>query len=244
MSTSAQSPAVHTPGPALPGEPARPWSAGRIIALVAGSLVALLSLGLLVSGLVALIIDQTQRDADGLVEFGPVELESSGYAITAAGLTVDTNIPGWLQVQDVIGDIRLQVESADGGPVFLGVATEGAAAPYLADLAYDEVREISGFSQTVSYTPHTGNAPASAPTEQDFWTAWTAGPGAQTLTVELETGQWVAVAMNADGTAGVDVTSAMAAELPVLTPVAVGLLVAGGLGLVLSAIPIFLAVRR
>jgi hypothetical protein len=61
--------------------------------------------------------------------------------------------------------------------------------------------------------------------------------------VELEAGDWVAVAMNADGTADVDVTGTAAAEFPVLTPVAIALLVAGVIGLAASAIPIFLALR-
>jgi hypothetical protein len=215
-----------------------------VTALVAGSILALVSLGLFVGGLVALIFDQTQRDADGFVEFGPVELESDEYAITAGGLTVDTAMPGWLQVQDVIGDVRLEIESADGDAVFLGVATEDTATAYLSDFAYDEVRDVSGVNYTVSYTPHAGNAPTSAPAEQDVWTAWTAGPGEQTLTVELETGHWVAVAMNADGTAGVDLTGTIAAEFPALTPAAIILLIAGGIRLVASAVPIYLAARR
>jgi hypothetical protein len=215
-----------------------------VTALVLGSILALAFLGALVAGLVGLIFDQTQRDADGFVEFGPAEFESNGHAVAAGGLTVDTSVPGWLQVENVIGDIRLQVESTDGEPIFLGVATEGAVAPYLADIAYDEVREIRGFNHTVGYTPHTGDAPATAPNEQDVWTAWTAGPGEQTLIVELETGDWVAVAMNADATAGVHLTGTFAAEFPALTPAAITLLIVGGVGLALSAIPIYLALRR
>ena len=243
MSTSAPPPVAYPPATTPPGPPTRPWTGGRITALVLGLILALVSLGLLVTGLVGLIFDQTQRDSDGFLESGLVDLESNGYAVVAGGLTVDTSVPGWLQAENVIGDIRLSVESVDGSPVFLGVAEKDAAQPYLADLAYDEVGEISGFSNTVTYTPHIGDAPAAVPTEADVWTAWTAGPGEQTLTVELETGDWVAVAMNADGTAGVDVTGTAAAEFPALTPVAITLLVAGVIGLAASAIPVFLALR-
>ncbi|HEU4543729.1 MAG TPA: hypothetical protein VFR23_21525 [Jiangellaceae bacterium] len=244
MSTSAPPPpTAQPPATVPPAQPGRPWTGGRVTALVLGSILALVSFGLLVTGLVGLIFDQTQRDADGFLEFGPVEFESNGYAVTAGGLTVDTSVPGWLQVENVIGDVRLRAESTDGSPVFLGVAEEDAVEPYLADLAYDEVLDISGFGYTVTYAPHTGGAPATAPTDEDIWTAWTAGPGEQTLFVEMETGDWVAVAMNADGTAGVDVTGTVAAEFPALTPTAIILLVVGGIGLVVSAIPIFLAVR-
>jgi hypothetical protein len=244
MSISAPPPVVQPPAPAPSSQPGRPWTGGRVTALVLGSILALVSLGSLLTGLVGLIFDQTQRDADGFLVSGPVEFASDGYAVVAGGLTVDTSVPGWLQVQDVLGDIRLQVESADGEPIFLGVATEGAVAPYLADLAYDEVREISGVVPAVDYTPHPGDAPAATPNEQDIWTAWTAGPGEQTLTVELETGDWVAVAMNTDATADVAFTGTIAAEIPALTPVALTLLIAGVIGMGASAIPLFLALRR
>ncbi|HEX5997133.1 MAG TPA: hypothetical protein VFY84_18500 [Jiangellales bacterium] len=243
MSTSAPPPVAHPPTTAQQFPPGRPWTAGRITALVLGSILALVSLGLLVTGLIGLIYDQTQRDSDGFLVSDRVDFESNGYAVVAGGLTVDTSVPGWLQAENVIGDIRLTVESADGSPVFLGVAEQDAVQPFLADLAYDEVREISGFGHTVTYAPHTGAAPAAMPADADVWTAWTAGPGEQTVTVELEAGDWVAVAMNADGSAGVDVTGTAAAEVPILTPVAIGLLVAGAIGLAASAIPIFLALR-
>lgn len=243
MSTSAPPPVAYPPATTPPGPPTRPWTGGRITALVLGSILALVSLGLLITGLVGLIFDQTQRNSDGFLESGQVEFDSNGYAVVAGGLTVDTAVPGWLQAENVIGDIRLTVESTDGSPVFLGVADADAAEPFLADLAYDEVREITGFDYKVTYTPHTGDAPAAAPSEADVWSAWTAGPGEQTLTVELEAGDWVAVVMNADGTAGVGVTGMAAAEFPALTPVAITLLVAGVIGLAASAIPIFLALR-
>lgn len=219
-----------------------PWSAGRVTALVIGSIVALVSLGMLASGLAALFIDQTQRDSAGFVSTGSVELESNGYAIVAAGLRVDTQVPGWLQVSDVLGDIRLQAESVDGSPLFVGVAREQDVAAYVDAIGHDEVNRVSG--DEVTYRPHPGQAPPSAPTDQDIWTEWTAGPGLQTLTVEPESGRWVAVGMNADGSAEVHVTASVAAELPVLPRAAVTLLIAGAAGLLISAVPIFLAVRR
>lgn len=243
MTTSAPPPVAQTPTPAS-AQPGRPWTGGRVTALVLGSILALVSLGLLVAGLVGLIFDQTQRDSDGFLEFGPVEFESNGYAVAAGGLTVDTSVPGWLQVDNVIGDVRLHVESTGGSPVFLGVAEQDAVEPFLTGLAYDEVLDISGPGYAVTYTSHTGGAPATVPAEQDVWAAWTAGPGEQTLTVELETGDWVAVAMNADGTAGVGLTGTIGAEFPALAPAAITLLVVGGIGLVASAIPIYLALRR
>ena len=241
MSMSAPPPVAHRPTATPPGPSRRPWTGGRVTALVLGSILALVSFGLLVTGLVGLIYEQTQRDSDGFVEAGPVEFESNGYAVAAGGLTVDTTVPGWLQVERIIGDVRLRAESADGGPVFIGVAEQGTAEDYLAGLAYDEVVEIRGAD--VRYAAHPGDAPAVAPADADVWRAWTAEPGEQTLVVQLEAGDWVAVAMNADGSAGVDLTGTVAAEFPALAPVAITLLVAGAIGIAVSAVPIYLAVR-
>jgi hypothetical protein len=256
MSAPLDSRPPYAPGPPYPPpgsvQPSRPWSAGRIVALVIGSLIALLSLGLITVGLVALVFDQTQRDPDGFIATESISLESDGYAIAGSVLQIDTNVPGWLQARSVFGDIRLIVESTDGQPIFVGVAHEEDAAAYLADLDYDEVSRISGGSRftpfgepvTVTYLPHPGGAPQTTPADQDFWASWTSGAGEQTLTVELETGRWVAVAMNADASAEVQVVASVAAEVPALPTVAIVLLVVGGVGLLIAAFVIYLAVRE
>lgn len=231
----------HAP-PSPPEREYRPWSAGRVIAFVIGAFGALMAVSLLVIGLVGLIIDQTQRDSDGLLETEQTELVSNGYAVAASGLEVDTSVPGWLQLRSVFGDIRIVAEGTAGEPIFIGLAHEQDAADYLDTVGYDEVSRISGGNAT--YRPHPGTAPVSAPSEQDFWAAWTEGSGEQTLTVELDTGNWVAVVMNADGSAGVDVTASAAAELPVLPWAAIVLMVIGGAGLVIAVLVIYLAVRE
>lgn len=225
-----------------PPGPGRPWSAGRVLALVIGLLLALFSMGALVTGLVGIVIDQTQRDPDGFIETASVEFESNGYAIVATGLEVDTAVPGWLQLRSVFGDIRLTAEGTDGEPIFVGVAHEEDVAGYLAGMGYDQVIEIR--HGNVTYVPHTGEAPESRPADQDIWAAWTEGSGEQSLTVDLETGRWVAVAMNADASADVQVAASAAADLPALPWVAVVLIAAGGTGLLLGAIVIYLAARE
>jgi len=209
--------------------------------LMLGSLLALFSLGLLAGGVTALAIDQTQRDSAGYLTTHTVEFESNGYAIVGSGLEIDTGIPGWLQVRDLIGDIQLRVEGASGESIFVGVAEEDAAASYLAELGYDEVSEIRGVD--VTYIPHAGDAPVTAPGDQDIWTVSTEGQGSQTLTFEPQPGRWVVVAMNAAGTTGVSITASVAAEVPDMSWIAVVLLVAGSAGLLLSALPIYLAAR-
>jgi hypothetical protein len=68
------------------------------------------------------------------------------------------------------------------------------------------------------------------------------GPGTQTLTWAVTSGDWMVIAMNADGARPVSVQVNVAATLPALPWIAAGLL-AGGLaflagGLVLIAVPL------
>ena len=69
-----------------------------------------------------------------------------------------------------------------------------------------------------------------------------AGPGTQTLTWAVKSGDWMVVAMNADGARPVSMQVNVAATLPALPWIAAGLL-AGGLaclagGVVLIAVPL------
>lgn len=228
-------------GAVRPSPPGRPWTGGRVVALVLGSVLALFSLGLLTAGVTTLVFDQTQRDSGGYLTTHTVGFESNSYAIVGSGLEIDTSIPGWLQVRDLVGELQLRVEGSSDDSIFVGIAEEGDAAAFLAGLGYDEVSEIRGVD--VTYIPHEGGAPPSAPGDQDFWATSAEGQGTQTLTFEPATGRWVVVAMNTDGTDGVSVTASAAAEVPDLTWVAIVLLVAGGAGLLLSALPIYLAAR-
>ncbi|WP_157987853.1 hypothetical protein [Jiangella endophytica] len=230
-------PSAEPPSP----PPARPKGAARVVALVLGSLIGLGSLGLVAAGVAGLVVDQTQRDADGYLSSAAVHVASQEFAVVATGLDVDTDAPGWLQEEDIVGQVRLRYD-AGAGDVFVGVAPASDAGAYLDGLGYDEITRIEG--DDAGYAAHAGGAPASDPAAQDFWTASASGTGQQTLTFQPHDGQWVVVAMNADGTAGVDLTARAAAELPVLPWVALIAIGAGGLGLLVAALLVYLALRR
>ena len=78
-----------------------------------------------------------------------------------------------------------------------------------------------------TYTEHAGSAPAVRPAMAGIWTAQASGPRTQTLTWTVNSGNWMVVIMNADGSGAVSVQVNRAATLPALPWIAVGLLVAG-----------------
>ena len=186
-------------GPA--GGPAGPGgrTAGRIISVIAGAVVVLVSLGLLGAGGTALWA-QTQRHG-GYVDLGTVSYSTAGYALASDTIGMHVASGGWDAASALIGTVRIRVTPAAGtGPAFAGIAPAAAASRYLTGVSYATVTGTADHHGT--YTEHAGSAPAVSPARAGIWTVQAAGPGTQTLTWAVKSGDWMVVAMNADGAAG------------------------------------------
>src|SRR5215216_3656393 len=176
MTTPTNTPPNTAPAPATPppgGERAG-WNAGRVIAVVFGSLGALVGVALLVSG--------TERLATGT------------YAIVAEDIDLGSDAADVVP-EDVLGHIRIRAERPGGGDLFVGVGPEREVAGYLRGVARAEVDDLD----PPRYTTMRGGPPRRPPSAERFWVASAEGPGRQALDWEVETGQWTIVAMNADG---------------------------------------------
>ena len=71
-----------------------------------------------------------------------------------------------------------------------------------------------------------------------------AGPGTQTLTWAVRSGDWMVIAMNADGSRPVNMQVNVAATLPALAWIAAGLLIGGIIFLLGGILLIVIPVRR
>jgi hypothetical protein len=191
-------------------------------------------------------IDQTQRDDDGYLTTPTERFTTDSYAITSesidlAGAEIDQ--AEWLLSEDVLGDVRLEGENADG-EIFIGIGPTPEVEGYLGPVEHDEVRELDFDPFRVDYRRITGGEPDAAPTEQDFWAESASGAGLQTLTWAAEEGEWSIVVMNADASTGVDAELSAGAEASFLTWVAVALLVVGALLIVGGGGMIFAGARH
>jgi hypothetical protein len=83
-----------------------------------------------------------------------------------------------------------------------------------------------------------------APSQAGFWTAQASGLGTQTLRWQPTSGNWVAVVMNASGTARVAVGADAGATVPDLAWLAVGLFIGGGLLLAIALALIVIPIVR
>jgi hypothetical protein len=223
--------AADTPSTPPPPAPATRtnWSAGRILLVVLGSIVALLGAGLLAAGGALLWADQTQRDDEGFLTTPTERFERDSYAIVSDNIDLFEAETGsdWILSDDVLGDVRLRSENVEGGDTFVGIAPTAELNSYLGTVEHDEVTDLDFDPFSVSYRRISGGEPTGPPTEQTFWAASAAGPGEQTATWEPESGDWTIVVMNADGSRGVAVELSAGADANFLLWLAIGLMIAG-----------------
>ena len=99
---------------------------GHIALLVVGSIIALLATGLLATGGVGLVFDQTQRDDQGFLMSSSERYSTGTYALVSE--QVDLYGPGWVP-NGLLGTVKLRSDSAR--PVFVGIgpASDGRALP-------------------------------------------------------------------------------------------------------------------
>ena len=234
---------IPAPMPPPPGERARAsgWTAGRVGAVVIGSLLTLISLGLLGAGGTASWADLSHRDAAGFVTSDVHRFSTDGSALVTDPIELGDPGVGWLYSDVVLGEVRVRVIPADpSAELFLGIGPSAAVDRYLSGVDKTVIQDV----WTDAFGTSGGGVPGSPPRAQGFWVASANGTGAQTVRWEPANGSWTVVVMNVDGAPGVDVGTDVGAEMPTLMPIAVGSLAFGLLFLVGGVFLIVGAVRR
>lgn len=215
------------------------WTAGRITAIVIGSLLVLLSLALVAAGGTAVWADRTQRDG-GYVTSGVHEFSTSGSALATLSTELGSAGVGWFYSPTLLDEVRIRVTPASAGPpLFVGIGPSTEVDRYLAGVNHTVITEFwEEKTEAVD-----GGAPAAAPGTQDFWVAFSTGSGARTVEWDPANGSWTVVVMNADGRPGIDVGADLGARMPAVLWIALGVLIAGAVFLAGGALLIAGAVR-
>ncbi|HXV94393.1 MAG TPA: DUF4389 domain-containing protein [Pseudonocardia sp.] len=224
-----------------PGSPS-PWSTGRIVSVVLGSLLLLGAVGLGVGGTTVLLADRTGRDADGFVSTDTRFFTSSGYALVfdPIELHADANAP---DLGEVLGDVRIRATGESPAGVFVGIGPAAQVQGYLAAVERERLVEMGPGGRAVQQTLP-GGAPATPPGQQDFWAAQASGPGPQQLTWRAAPGDWTVAVMNADGSRPVAAQLSAGVTAPALRWVWIGLYIGAGVALLAGALLVFLAIPR
>jgi hypothetical protein len=230
-----------TPSPTPQPQAGTSWTAGRILLVILGSILALLAVALMAAGGTLLWADRTHRDDDGFLTTPTERFESDSFAITSDSIDLLEADTEWLFSGDIVGEVRITGEDGD---VFIGIAETADVDAYLDGVAHDQVRDLEFDPFSVEYRSFAGGEPPGPPGEQTFWAASASGSGAQSATWKAESGEWTIVVMNADASRGVSADVSAGAEANFLLWLAIGLLVVGLLVLAGGVAMIYLGARR
>ena len=161
--------------------------------------------------------------ADGRFELPETTARSRGYALVFDAIYIRGNLPASGSLSATLG---IEVRGQDGDDVFVGVASASRVSRYLAGVGHDRVVRIDwpGGAGTEAVLGD-GSVPE-PPGEQTWWESSDEGDTAS-VSWTVRDGDWAVVVMNADGSRDVDVAGTVEVELPILGPIAIGMLITG-----------------
>ena len=222
--------------------PSRHFSAGRIAVLIAGGLLALVSLGFFVGGGAALWANG-QKDDQGYLSTRTEPFHTRAAALRTDNLDVDLGGTGRVLSSALYGKVRLHVTPRAGKDLFVGIARSHDVTRYLRGTAHASVTDLDYHPFHADYATAGGARRAAPPAAQRIWAAQAHGRGAQTLTWDVADGNWSVVVMNADGSPGIEAGVRAGANVPFLNEVAWGAIGAGALLLLVSVALLYAGAR-
>jgi len=195
-------------------------SAGRLTAIIAGGVLASLSMLVLAVG-VGFAWLGDKKDADGYYTTSSERFSTGTHALASENLDID-GVPG-----NHFGNVSLNVRSNHGTPVFVGIAPSQDVDAYLSATAHATLTDFDVDPFAAEYRTTGGGQRPAAPATETFWAAKAQGTGTQKLTWDVKDGDWSVVVMNADGSASVDANISAGADLPIVDDVRDAALIAG-----------------
>jgi len=167
------------------------WTAGRVVALAAGSVLLLISLALM-AGSATLVWADTEQVGSGYVTTTAATYSSSGYALASDSITLHSQ--GLF-----VDEVRIRITTSDPSrPLFAGIAATGDVERYLSGVSYTTVNGHD-------VTDHPGTGVPAAPAAALPWATRAQGTGNLTLTWAVRDGDWTVVVMNSDAGPGLSV---------------------------------------
>lgn len=223
----------------------------KTVVIVLGAVVALFGVVLLFGAIAPLT---EHRDADGFYMSAPSTFARPSHAIVTGDIDIlrgryETVIESSVVLAFVADpdDVRMQGTASGPNELFMGIAPTTAVDEYLDGVAHDEItgwEADRGDIVDVEYTTHQGTVPPNAPGTETFWVTSVSGTGTQTIDWTIESGDWTAVIMNADASAGVTTELAFGAAPSNITAIAWTTLVVGLIGLIGGGLLLYRGLRR
>ncbi|MHA7268791.1 DUF4389 domain-containing protein [Arthrobacter sp. HLT1-20] len=119
--------------------------------------------------------------------------------------------------------------------MFIAIGPKAAVDSYLRGVHTTVITGVETQPFRVSYSDVPGQVAPELPGEQSFWTVQASGTGTQEVTMDLRSGDWVMVVMNADANPGVTVNMAAGLLAELFGAIAPALLMGGVAALMIGA---------
>ena len=197
---------------------------GRVARRIAISVATFIALINVLGGIALVTVHLVVRDDDGYYSIGSEEFVTDASAIAVDDIDLSGN-RGSFDIEDLSADIRIEVESSASKPAFVGIAPRDDLDAYLADSAYTVVEDFGDGAP--DYDQIRGSSRPAPPASLDIWVEQSRGSGTQAVEWEAEVGEWAAVAMNADGSSGLEIDASTGVGVGWLHWVGLGLIVFG-----------------
>jgi hypothetical protein len=214
----------------------------RIVLLVSAALASVMAVGAIGLGALALW-GESEKDERGYLSTDSQSFAAGTHAIATESLDIDLDGAEELVDSTSLGELRLDVESQSGKPLFVGIARTDQVSSYLSDVSHTIVTDVDYDPFEAGYSRQAGVRSPTAPGGERIWAASAQGAGPQTLTWEVEDGDWSIVVMNADGSPGVRADISAGAKLPYLTEIGWSALGGGAILLLTAATLVVFAAR-
>jgi hypothetical protein len=194
-------------------------STGKIIGLaLAAGITAILALGAFAAG-GGLLWADGERDADGFVNTDTESIQTSGRAVTTGHMDLQLDGAGDFLEAIGSGDLKVTADAGDGG-TFIGIARTADVDRYLAGVERAVVTDYSDWFDP-DYHQVPGERTPADPGSRSFWVAQAAGDGKQSLTWDVQDGDWTAVVMHPDASRQVAADVSGGVSAPSFLPYAI-----------------------
>jgi len=208
----------------------------KLISALVGVTMIIGSIGVAAAGTFMVVATD---DVDGFISVGPVRVQTDSAALLGDDIDIFLDEPVRGGVVLGFDDIkaRVAVDSRNGKDLFVGIGPSAEVNRYLAGTSYSVVET---FNDDVVLDTFAGSLATDRPSAQDFWVTSTLE---DTLTWNLESGNWSVVLMNEDGSAGIDSAVTVAGKVPFLRPIGAALIVVGLIGLAVGVLLTYFGIR-
>ena len=219
---------------------------GRIVALIVALLIFALPAALmLIGGAVVTGGYIVESDDDGFFDETLDRIASGTPAVVTGDLDLrsDPRAVDWF-LDWVNPTVRIRAEAVQQKtPLFVGIGSVADIDGYLAGVARDEITDF-GPDGDVDYDTRPGeSATMGPPTDESFWVASASGSGELEFEWDVEEGEWAAVLMNSDGSAGITADVTVGIRSSAILVAGLALLAIGALFAMVAVAIILVAVR-